>query len=491
MNAGATFATSSSPPRSRSLVFAATFVLLAVLAGSVGFIPHVGLVALSAIFAGAFLAYMGLRSDSQQGHLFEVIIPLAVLMFLFFCVGAIYLTIVPEALAYRGLEPYLFAAVAVTTLGFLSLLAGYGWFFRTTAPSPLGRFVPNSVFVSLVPATLGAVGTSVMKLQGQAMLTNRSFSSSISFLQQFAPLFFFGWFLAWYMMWAKRLRASVAVPLLATLSLMTAVVLYFTLGGKGLAVTILGMPAIAYYEVKRKLPWKSVVAIVLLFVFIIFPIYNTFRDVDRHLKVTSRVDRAVEVARKWNTEKYLDASVFAFLKRVAIVTSVAAIVSDTGRWVDYRYGETLLLAPIALLIPRFLWPNKPNIAIGQEFGETFRLTSTVDRETYIACSVVGDFYWNFSLVGVVVGMWLLGMGYRWYYQRYGAGTGFDPIRRSIYFTLLPTALAIEGNVAMLVGGVVKVLVILIVFLAVCRRLGWLDEMSRSPSRVASSADRRI
>ena len=73
----------------------------------------------------------------------------------------------------------------------------------------------------------------------------------------------------------------------------------------------------------RKLPWKSIVAIVLLFVFIIFPIYNTFRDVDRHLKVTRRVDRAFEVVRKWNTDKYLDASVFAFLKRVSIVTSVA------------------------------------------------------------------------------------------------------------------------------------------------------------------------
>jgi hypothetical protein len=89
--------------------------------------------------------------------------------------------------------------------------------------------------------------------------------------------------------------------------------------------------------------------------------------------------------------------------------------------------------------------------------------------------MVGDFYWNFALPGVVVGMWLLGMGYRVFYQRYGAGRGFDPIRKAIYATLLPSVLCFEANVAIIVGGVVKVLVILIVFLVLSRRLGWLDE----------------
>jgi oligosaccharide repeat unit polymerase len=265
--------------------------------------------------------------------------------------------------------------------------------------------------------------------------------------------------------------------LLVTLSVITVLVLIFTFGGKGLAFTLLSMPALAYYEVKRKIPVKSVLAVILIFVFIIIPVYNTFRQLNRHLDMTRRVDRTFEMASKWNSDKYLDASLFAFLKRITIVTSIAAVVSDTGRWVDYRYGETLILAPIGLLIPRFLWPDKPNISIGQEFGETFRLKGDMDRETYIAASMVGDFYWNFSVAGVVVGMWILGMCARWYYQRYGAGSGFDPIRKSIYFTLLPTALAFESNVALLVGAVIKLLVILIVFLIVCQRLGWLEESS--------------
>jgi len=462
-------------PRSRSLAIAGTLVLLAVLSASVAFIPHMEFVAISACYLGVFLAYLALRSDPQGGHLFEVIVPYGWLNFLYFGVGTMYLVLVPKDLDFPALAQFLLPAQALLTVGFFCFLVGYGGFFRRTTPSPLGRFVPANVLVYLVPAALGALGMSVERLQNEGMFHDRGVSPALSLLQQFSSLFFFGWFLGWYMFWAKRLRRSIAVPLLVALSAIAAVVLFFTFGGKSLAVTLLAMPALAYYEVKRKLPLKTILVVVLLFVFIIFPMYNTFRNVNRNLGMSRRVDQTVTMARTWNSDKYLDASVFAFLKRTTIVTSVAAIVSDTGRWVDYRYGETLLLAPIGLFVPRFLWPDKPSITIGREFGATFRLIGAMDRETYISPSMVGDFYWNFSVPGVVFGMWLLGMGYRWYYQRYGAGGGFEPIRKSIYFTLLPTALSFEGNVAFVVVAFVKVLIILAIFLSLSRRLGWLDE----------------
>jgi hypothetical protein len=39
------------------------------------------------------------------------------------------------------------------------------------------------------------------------------------------------------------------------------------------------------------------------------------------------------------------------------------------------------------------------------------------------------------------------------------------------------ALGFEGNVAIIVGGFIKVLAILIVFLILARQLGWLEEPS--------------
>ena len=463
-------------PRGRGLVVGGTFVLLSVVVASVAFIPNMSIVAMAACNVGAVVAYMGLRADPQSGYLFEVIIPISILNFLYFGVGTIYLGIVPEALDFPALAPYLFPAQTVATLGFLCLLVGYGWFFRQTAPSGLGRYVPRSAMVYIVPGVLGAIGLSVHKFQLEQMLSRGAISASLSFLQQFASLFYFGWFLAWYMYWSGRLRASLALPMLVAMGGMGLLVLFYTFGSKTLALTILGLPALAYYEVRRKLPMKSIVVVVLIFVFIIFPMYNTFRQVNRDLDTSRRLDQTVNLARNWNSNEYLDASLFAFFKRLTVVTSVAAIVSDTGRWIDYRYGETLLLAPIGLFIPRFLWPEKPDISIGREFGDVFRLKNPLDRETEVSPSLVGEFYWNFSLPGVVLGMWLLGMGYRWFYQRYGVGSDFDPIRKSIYATLLPTVLLVEGSVAILICAFIKVLAILVVFLLFSRRLGWLEEM---------------
>ena len=81
------------PPRGRrrSFTIGATFVLLALLSASrVAFIPNMGFVAVSAVFIGSFLAYLGLRSDGT-GDVFEIIGLVSVLSFLYFCVGTFYL----------------------------------------------------------------------------------------------------------------------------------------------------------------------------------------------------------------------------------------------------------------------------------------------------------------------------------------------------------------------------------------------------------------
>ena len=459
--------------RRRSFSIGATFVLLALIATCVPFVPNMGFVAVSAVFLGSFLGYLGLRSDGT-GDLFEIIGLVTVLAFLYFCVGTFYLIAVPEALPHPSLAPFLLPALMLATLGQLCLLLGYAWSFRRVAPSPMGRFVPVSAMFCLVPAVIGAVGMNMSTFQLQLFRNYKGISASLSFLQQFSTLFFFGWFLGWYLLWAKKLRPSVAVFLIGSLTVLAAEVLYSTLGSKSGAVLMMIMPVLAYYQVRRRLPWKTCLGIALVFLFVVFPAYNTFRRLDHQLDTTRRLDRTVELAQGWGSSEFLDQSIFAFLNRMTLGSSVAAIISETGRWVEYKYGETLLLAPVGLLIPRFLWPDKPNLSLGREFGATFRFTGTFDRETYIAPSMVGELYWNFAVPGVAFGMWLLGLAYRWYYQRYGAGSGFDPIRKAIYATLLPTALSIEGNVAMAVGGFVKSLVIIAVFVAVSRRLGWLQ-----------------
>jgi len=218
-------------------------------------------------------------------------------------------------------------------------------------------------------------------------------------------------------------------------------------------------------------PWKSLLVILLLSVFVVFPIYNTYRFVGRDLGSLEGLDRTVRAVRKWDYATYADSSVGALIARLSVVSSVAAILRYTGRWVDYKYGETILLTPISLLIPRVLWPSKPNIGIAREFGVTFDLVSGVDRDTQIAPTIVGELYWNFNLPGVLVGMFLLGAAYRWMYRRYGEGTANDPIRVATYIVLLTTAMHVEGNVAVLLGVAIKTIVLIAALEFFLRRIG--------------------
>lgn len=457
--------------RRDSLRLTVTCVVLSLLAASVAFAPKMGYVAMSMTLLGLFVAYIRLRPAAQNGDLFEIIIPFAILNFLYFGVGTLYLVFRPEAVVFPSLQPFLGPALALEILGCLCFIVGYAGFFRETRPSPIARYEPATALASLAPTAIGCVGLSVHGLQ-EAALRSGSISPAISFVQQFGVLFHVGWFLCWYQFWTGRLGRSKVAVLIAA-SCCALIVIYFTLGSKSLTIMVLGMPAVAYYQVKRRVPWKTVIAVGLIAVFVIFPLYNTFRFTDRDLGTARRMDLTIGMAGQWDQNQFAEVSVFAALKRMTLVTSVAAILSDTGRWVDYRYGETLILAPIGLFIPRFLWPDKPNIGIGWEFGNTFRFTHAMDLETEVSPSLLGEFYWNFSIPGVIVGMMFLGMGYRWYYQRYGVGTGYDPMRKAVYAGLLPTALQFDANFGMVIAGFAKALAIMVVFVILMRRIGWL------------------
>ena len=467
--------------RASMLSVGVTFAVLALLAVSVVIVPGASYVALSAAILAALFVYLRSRRRAGRQDLFEVVVPFTILYFLYFGLGAIYLGYRPEDLPDPVLREFVGPALALAVAAYVSFLAGYGTLLQRTAPSTLTRLVPVHPMAYIIPAVLGAAGQAVHEVQVLRLNLGLQANPLLSALQQFSPMFFMSWFLGWYAWLGGAMRRSHALIVFPVLLAGTCVITFYTFGAKLVAIVILGMPVMAFYYVRRHLPKKALIASTLLVVFVVVPIYNTFRQQGRELGTVRRLDRTVQQATKWDSDLYLDNSVFAFMKRLTIVSSVAAILCDTGRRVDYRYGDTLILAPIGLLIPRFIWPDKPSISIGREFGDVFRLKNSLDVETEISPSIVGDFYWNFGVPGVVVGMFLFGAGFQWYYRRYGEGVAFDPIRKSIYVGVLPTILLIEGNVAFLAAGVVKSLILISAYWIVCRRLGWVQPLAALPA----------
>jgi len=445
--------------RRGSLFLAVAGVLAAAMVAVVPLVPYVAAMSLAAAIAVPIVMFVLHRVAQRRFDLFEVLLPVAVLYFLYFGWSAVYLKFHPEQSITLSVLPYVTPALALATVGFYAMLAGYRVGFGATRPSRLGELVPNGSAFYFLAGSLGLIGQYSTYLQSRAVLRSDTISPVLAIGQQLDPLFWMAWFVFWWAVWTRHLRGARLAVLAVIHGLAGLVVLVLQIGTKERAIMLGAVPIMAFWYARRRLPWRSAIAILLLAVFVVFPVYNQFRLHDERLGTLARLDRTVDSARNWDSTEYFDYSVGAFLKRLTIVTSVAAVLRDTGRWVEFEYGRTLFLAPIGLVVPRFLWPDKPNLSIGREFGERFQLVHPLDRRTYIAPSLVGEFYWNFHVPGVVIGMFLYGAWLRWTYRKFGEGGGGDALRKGLYVMFLIGLVHFEGNLAIVFGRFVRSLIL--------------------------------
>lgn len=82
----------------------------------------------------------------------------------------------------------------------------------------------------------------------------------------------------------------------------------------------------------------------------------------------------------------------------------------------YLYGETFSSFFI-MLVPRVIWPNKPSIDFdGIKLAQNLNFSAPNDNKTSIYPTVVGEWYMNFGIWGLVFGMFLLGILYRFLFN---------------------------------------------------------------------------
>ncbi len=470
-----------------SLSVAAGFAMLAAAAAILPFIPETRIVALSLVFVGVGISVATIRLRSGSFDWFEAFFPITALLFFHFGVGTIYLTLFPKELPHISLFPFLEPALVLGVVGYLAFTLGYLTMFRSLPPSPTRWLRVKDARAIYVAGAVGFAGALATVLQGSFVRSRKYVSGSLSLVQQLAPLFLFAWALAWLVYFQRRERSRRAALPVAVLGLAVFLLVFLTIGGKAYVTMVMGIPAIAFWYSRKKLPVKAILALVLLVVFVVFPIYNVFKNYYRDGGTAERLGKTLVLAGKWDAGEYQRNTAWAAVKRLGVVSSVAAILRYTGRWVDYRHGETIFLAPISLFIPRLLWPGKPSITVGREFAESFDLVLPMDTETRIALTAVGEFYWNFHVPGVLVGMFLLGAGYHWIYRRFGKSDRNEPVRTAFYITLLCGIPRLEANVAPLLGSTVKTLIAFAVLVWVLRRLGLVEAVAPDGGAPAGTA----
>lgn len=97
--------------------------------------------------------------------------------------------------------------------------------------------------------------------------------------------------------------------------------------------------------------------------------------------------------------------------RSANLDLLADVIRRTPDEVPYWGGETYL-SLVGAFVPRFLWPEKPTKELGQGFGHRYGYIGANDTKTAINLPILVEFYVNFGMLGVALGMFVVGIIYR-------------------------------------------------------------------------------
>lgn len=461
--------------RSNSLRAVLICVGAAVATISIPFVEHTFLYTIVCLLAACVI--VPIWYDWNRGRL-DVFAPIHVfgtIYFIDFGLGGIWTVQDPRAVAFDlHIVPFIPRAVTYCLIGYLALLGGY---YLVGGGRPAVRQteeVPANSFVILVAGGVGLCGYLALAMWTRAAWVGETLGSLVASIIQVAPLFLFAWTLAWLLFFAKRETLSLRLVLFGIFLPGVILVSYLTVSMKALVMVFAGVPVIARWYARRKLPWASLLVLLLLLVFVIFPFYNTFRWQDPKMDQTARLGATFDVISRWDSEAYQLWSITTVKRRMAMINSVALVIRDVPRWVPYAEGGTLFGPMLANVVPRILWPDKPLNTEGRDFGRKFRVTNYYTRETFIAPTIPGELFWNFDLPGIVIGMALLGVAMGWVYRRNGCGPGLDPVRRAVYVVMLVQWLMFDGGLASATVGTFRAYLLFVLLRWVGRASGQIE-----------------
>jgi hypothetical protein len=298
-------------------------------------------------------------------------------------------------------------------VGYVALVAGYyfplGPGLASVVPRMRREWSHEAVLVTAI--VMIPLGWSIIIAGQLGLIPSRAGSGLLSTIGSSAN---FG--IALLALGYQRYRSLPALVLIALLLPPTMIFGFFT-GSKLIFLMPLAMVVIASIAVTRQLRlwWfaGALAALVLL-----YPVSETYRAYKNPLRLTALevltnphhavglISRFVDTAKPG---EYLVSGVEHTAGRLDMLGIESVIVRDAGRTVPFQHGWSLGYVVIGY-VPRLLWPDKPVITIGQWVTDHFGGGPEVTSNT--GPSWVGEFYFNFGWWGVIVGMGLLGIWFR-------------------------------------------------------------------------------
>jgi hypothetical protein len=218
--------------------------------------------------------------------------------------------------------------------------------------------------------------------------------------------------------WWATSANRMGTPLMLTLCL-AQFILGWIVDTKEVAISAPVLALATRFIVDGKVPLRWFVGCALA-IALMFPILSAKRVVmSEELQLTrlEALPRTLEILARTLEEgdairagKYGEQRSASFVERESMKGNVDLIVKGTESGHPYKLGSTF--QPLLyVFFPRVFWSDKPVGNSALQLNREFHISA--DPDTFISPSHLGEWYWNFGLAGVIVGMALSGalLGY--------------------------------------------------------------------------------
>ena len=210
-----------------------------------------------------------------------------------------------------------------------------------------------------------------------------------------------------------------------------------------------------------RITWQQIIFIILGVAIVLFPFGNACRNpgILRHYSLVERPIENIGNSLTYikNAGDFTSNSIFSRIDQFAVFSRIVEMDEPL------LYGKSLLKFFISLGPPRFIWHNKPIIVGGGDFGHRSGLLAPDVKSTTVGVTMVGDWYMNFGLAGIILGMFFMGMLFRLIYEYLIKRTGISFSGVMIYSILwLNIIKGMEDWIAPVYAGLVKIFILLLI-----------------------------
>lgn len=346
-------------------------------------------------------------------------------------------------------EPYLAFALGLFILGMSFFYLGYFWFHS----SCLLNFVPKIPFtfkhlteqeLNIKIAALYSVGfiaLVILFIEGTAIKFRHASDGSVLFQSQLTLLGTLRVY-ALYLVWTKK-RRTPSTKMLAFGLLGVEVIFGVVIGSKqAIFQTLLAVIFASYYV--QHINWRRVVVpFLLIFLFVVFPLVQNYRIVYKatlgqltNPTVEDLGSVTAQLTSNSRAEWQISTTIEYIGNRASYLDSLTMVVHAVPDTVEFQHGRTLI-SIITGFIPRIVWLDKPNLNLGRFMVTDILQSNNKNSEPITA---IGEFYLNFGLLAVPVGMFLLGMFYRACYAYVWRCHNSRIIQAMFYLAIFPNLL---------------------------------------------------